>query len=354
MPSRRLRVRGAPASGTLARVSNPSSHAAAPPVSPALTQGPVLAHVVRCGVVESVHRGSAVVTNADGSIEQAWGDPTGLIFPRSASKPIQAAAMVAAGLDIAPHQLALVAASHSGEAFHLAAALEILHGAGLDETHLLNTPDYPVDEQARDEWIRAGHPKTSLAQNCSGKHSGMLATTAANGWDLATYLDPEHPLQQAITAAVARLSGTAVGAIAVDGCGAPLHGIPLTGLAHAFGRIAAAPAGSTEARVADAIRTHPEYLGGTRRGVTTLIRETPADQRLIAKDGAESVYAVGLGDGRGVAVKIADGHMRAKPVVLAAILRRIGVGSEAGYAALEDAPVLGHGQPVGSIVAVGI
>ena len=314
----------------------------------------MLAHVVRCGVVESVHRGSAVVTSADGSIEQAWGDPTGLIFPRSASKPIQAAAMVAAGLDIAPHQLALVAASHSGEAFHLAAALELLHGAGLDETHLLNTPDYPVDEQARDEWIRAGHPKTSLAQNCSGKHSGMLATTAANGWDLATYLDPEHPLQQAITAAVARLSGTAVGAIAVDGCGAPLHGIPLTGLAHAFGRIAAAPAGSPEARVADAIRAHPEYLGGTRRGVTTLIRETPADLRLIAKDGAESVYAVGLGDGRGVAVKIADGHMRAKPVVLAAILRRIGVGSEAGYAALEDAPVLGHGQPVGSIVAVGI
>ena len=107
-------------------------------------------------------------------------------------------------------------------------------------------------------------------------------------------------------------------------------------------------------RQADAIRAHPEYLGGTRRGVTTLIRETPADQRLIAKDGAESVYAVGLGDGRGVAVKIADGHMRAKPMVLAAILRRIGVGSEAGYAALEDAPVLGHGQPVGSIVAVGI
>jgi len=335
-------------------LSPASTPAPAPHVSPALAEAPILAHVVRCGVVESVHRGSAVVTRPDGSVEQAWGDPSGLIFPRSASKPIQAAAMVAAGLDLPPHQLALVCASHSGEAFHLATALEILHGAGLTEGHLRNTPDYPVDDLARDEWIRAGHPKTSLAQNCSGKHSGMLATAAANGWDLEGYLDPEHPLQRAITDAVARLSGTPVGAMAVDGCGAPLHGIPLAGLAHAFGRIAAAAAGTPQARVADAIRAHPEYLGGTRRGVTTLIRETPADLRLIAKDGAESVYAVGLGDGRGVAVKIADGHMRAKPVVLAAILRRIGVGSEAGYAALEDAPVLGHGQPVGSIVAVGI
>ena len=200
---------------------------------------------MRCGVVESVHRGSAVVTRPDGSVEQAWGDPSGLIFPRSASKPIQAAAMVAAGLDVPPHQLALVCASHSGEAFHLATALEILHGAGLTEGHLRNTPDYPVDDLARDEWIRAGHPKTSLAQNCSGKHSGMLATAAANGWDLEGYLDPEHPLQRAITDAVARLSGTPVGAMAVDGCGAPLHGIPLAGLAHAFGRIAAAAAGTT-------------------------------------------------------------------------------------------------------------
>lgn len=324
------------------------------PVSPALTDVPILAHVVRNGVVESVHRGTAVVTRADGSIEHAWGDPTGLIFPRSASKPIQASAMVAAGLDLPPHQLALVCASHSGEPFHLQTALEILHGAGLTEGHLRNTPDYPVDDEARDEWIRAGHRKTSLAQNCSGKHSGMLATAAANGWDLATYLDPDHPLQQAITATVARLSGGSVAALAVDGCGAPLHGIPLAGLAHAFGRIAAAPAGTPEARVADAIRAHPEHLGGTRRGVTTLIREAPAQQRLIAKDGAESVYAVGLGDGRGVAVKIADGHMRAKPLVLAAVLRRIGAGSEAGYAALEDAPILGHGKPVGSIVAVGI
>ncbi len=334
---------------------NPFARAPRPaPVSTALTEAPILAHVVRSGVVESVHRGSAVVTRPDGSIQHAWGDPTGLIFPRSASKPLQAVGMVGAGLNIPARHVALVCASHSGEPHHLSTAMEILRDAGLVESHLRNTPDYPVDEIARDEWIRAGNSKTSLAQNCSGKHAGMLAVSARNGWDLTGYLDPEHPVQRAITAAVERLSGGRVGVLAVDGCGAPLHGIPLAGLAHAFGQIAAAPGGSPEGLVADAIRAHPELLGGTRRGVTVLIREAPARQRLIAKDGAESVYAVGLGDGRGVAVKIADGHMRAKPVVLAAILRRIGAGSEAGYAALEDAPVLGHGEPVGSVVAVGV
>ena len=323
------------------------------PVSRALTEAPILAHVVRGGVVESVHRGSVVVTAPDGSIEAAWGDPSGLIFPRSANKPLQALAMLELGLRLEPHQLALACASHSGEDFHQRTALEILHGAGLGEADLRNTPDYPVDETERDGWIRAGRVKTSLAQNCSGKHAAMLATSAARGWDVRTYLDPEHPVQQAITASLERQAGH-VGAIVTDGCGAPQHGIPLQGLAHGFGQLAASPAGSPGALIAAAIRAHPDYLGGTRRQVTTLIREAPPEQGLIAKDGAESVYAVGLGDGRGVAVKIADGHMRAKPLVLAAVLRRIGAGSAAGYAALEDAPILGHGKPVGSIIAVGI
>ncbi len=324
------------------------------PVSRTLSEAPVLAHVVRSGVVESVHRATAVVTAADGSVEHAWGDPSGLVFPRSANKPLQALGLVEAGLDLSPHLLALACASHSGEAFHLEGVREVLRGAGLTEADLANTPDFPVDEQEREMWLRAGQPRTALAQNCSGKHAAMLATAVARGWPTSGYLDPGHPVQRGITATIERLLGGPVGALAVDGCGAPLHGIPLSGLAHAFGQVAAAPAGTAAARVAAAIRAHPEYLGGTRRQVTTLIRQAPPAQGLIAKDGAESVYAVGLADGRGVAVKVADGHMRAKPVVLAAVLRRIGVGSEAGYAALEDAPVLGHGEPVGSIVAVGI
>ena len=141
----------------------------------------------------------------------------------------------------------------------------------------------------------------------------------------------------------------------VDGCGAPIHAIPLTALARGFGRLAAATEGP-EARITGAIRAHPDYLGGTTRDVTALMRGVDG---LVAKDGAEAVYAVGLADGRGVAVKVADGSGRARSVVLAAVLRQIGVDATDSsatvdaFTALEHAPVLGHGQPVGSVVAVG-
>jgi L-asparaginase II len=314
---------------------------------PALAEAPVLAHVTRGGVVESVHRASVAVTASDGSVLQAWGDPHDPVFPRSSNKPLQSVAMVRAGLDLPPHHLALASASHSAEPFHLDAVREMLAAAGLTEADLQNTPDLPYDPEERDVWIAAGHAPRSLAQNCSGKHAAMLATCRVNGWDIATYRDPRHPLQQLMAQTIADLAGEPVAAMAVDGCGAPVMAISLAGLARAFGRVAAADPGTHEGRVADAIRQHPEYLGGTRRDVTALIQGT---QGVIAKDGAEAVYAVGLADGRGIALKIADGGQRARPVVLAAVLRRLGVESSA-YERLESAPILGHGQPVGAVVA---
>lgn len=315
-----------------------------------LEAAPVLAQAIRGGFVESVHRASVAVTAADGSLELELGNATDPVFPRSSNKPIQALAMVRSGLDVAPHHLALVSASHSGEDFHLNAVREILDGAGLTVADLQNTPDFPIDEQAKLEWIRAGHDKESLAQNCSGKHSGMLATCAAAGWDHTAYLDVDHPLQRACDATLAELAGEPVAATAIDGCGAPVMAVSLAGLARAFARIAGAAPGTDEARVADAIRSHPEFLGGTGRDVTTFIQRTPG---AIAKDGAEAVYAVGLADGRGIAIKVADGGQRARTVILAAVLRRLGVETGA-LQALEDAPILGHGEPVGSVVAVGI
>ena len=323
-------------------------------VSTALTEAPVLAHVVRGGVVESVHRGTVVVTAPDGSVEWAVGDPSGAVFGRSANKPIQASAMVRAGLDLPDRLLALACASHSGEPFHLEGAAAILAGAGRSEADLQNTPAYPIDEAEHDAWVRGGRPPSSLGQNCSGKHAAMVATCAANGWDVVTYCDLDHPLQRHITDVVVELTGEPMTAISVDGCGAPAHAYPLTGLARAFGRIAAASPATAEGRIAAAVRAEPAYLGGTHRQVTTLVREGGPTHGLIAKDGAESVYAVGLGDGRGVAVKIADGSSRAKPVVLAAVLRRLGLDLPTALAELEDAPVLGHGVPVGAVVAVGI
>ncbi len=318
-----------------------------------LYDAPVVAHVVRSGFVESVHHGSVVALGTDGpdgSTLFAVGDVTGPIFPRSAGKPIQALAMLRGGLDLDGELLALASASHSGEAFHLEGVQRILAGAGLREQDLQNTPDLPYDETEREAWIAAGRAATPLAQNCSGKHSAMLATCVAAGWDTATYREPQHPLQRLIAQTLTDVSGERVAATGTDGCGAPVMAVSLTGLARAFSHLAAAREGTDEARLAAAIRACPEWLGGTGRDVTALIRGVPG---LIAKDGAEGVYAAGLADGRAVALKIADGGQRARPVVMAAALRRLGIDADV-LDELANAPVLGHGQRVGSIDAVGV
>ncbi len=325
-----------------------SARSAATP--PPLADAPVVAHVTRGGFVESAHRGSIAVTAPDGSVTHAWGDVHDPVFPRSSNKPIQAVAMLRAGLTLPPQHLALACASHSAQPFHLDGVREMLADAGLTEADLQNTPGLPYDADERDVWVAAGRTARPLAQNCSGKHAAMLVTCRLNGWDLTTYRDTDHPLQRLMADTLADLAGEPVAATAVDGCGAPAAAVSLGGVARAFGRIASAEPGTPEAEVTAAMRAHPEFVGGTRRDVTALIRGTAG---LIGKDGAEAVHAVGLTDGRGVALKIADGSQRARPVVLAAVLRRIGVESTA-FDRLEDAPILGHGRPVGAIVAVGI
>ena len=321
-----------------------------------LYDAPVVAHVIRSGFVESVHHGSVVALGPDGpdgtngSTLFSVGDVAGPIFPRSAGKPIQALAMLRAGLDLDGELLALASSSHSGEPFHLEGVQRILAGVGLTEQELQNTPDLPSDESARRAWVASGREATPLAQGCSGKHAAMLATCVAAGWDTATYRDAQHPLQQLIAQTLADVSGERVAATGIDGCGAPVMAVSLTGLARAFSGIAAAPQGTDEARLAAAIRAYPQWLGGTGRDVTSLIRGVPG---LIAKDGAEGVYAVGLADGRAVALKVADGGQRARPVVMAAALRRIGIEADV-LDELALAPVLGHGLTVGSVDAVGI
>lgn len=309
----------------------------------------MVATVTRSRFVESVHRGCVVSLAPDGTPLLSVGDTTAPIFPRSANKPLQALAMLRAGLGLDGELLALASSSHSGEDFHLGGVLRILDAAGLGPDDLGNTPDLPYDEQARRAWLVAGKGPSALAQNCSGKHAAMLATCVAAGWDPAGYLDPAHPLQRLIGETLGELAGEHVTAEGVDGCGAPVVALSLQGLARAFGRLASAAAGTLEARVAGAIRAHPQWLGGTRRDVTALIRGIAG---LVAKDGAEAVYAVGLADGRGVALKIADGGQRARPVVLAAALRRIGVDAPV-LDELADAPVLGHGERVGAVTATG-
>jgi L-asparaginase II len=305
----------------------------------------VLAEVVRSDFVEGYHRGSVVALDTDGSELWRVGDPDHPVFPRSSNKPLQAVGMLRAGLDLDGQLLALACASHSGEAFHLDGARRILAGAGLDESALQTPPDYPVDEQEKVAYIRAGHAPSPIAMNCSGKHAAMLATCVANGWPLVSYLGPDHPLQLALHDAVADLAGEDIAAVGIDGCGAPLFALTLTGLARSFARLVTAPAGSAESRVAEAIRAHPAWLGGTRRDVSTLIAAVPG---LIAKDGAEGVYAAALADGRAIAFKIDDGGQRARPPVMVAALRRLGV-DVSGLDDLATTPLLGGGRRVGEI-----
>jgi L-asparaginase II len=305
----------------------------------------LLAEVVRSGFVEGGHRGSLVALAADGSRVLDLGEPDAPVFPRSSNKPLQAVGLLERGLDLDGELLALAAASHSGESFHLDGVRRLLASAGLDEGDLQTPPDLPVDEVEKLRYVAAGGTASPLVMNCSGKHAAMLATCVANGWPTATYLDPGHPLQQSLRATVERLAGETSPAVGVDGCGAPLFALSLTGLARAFVAVATAPAGTAEHRVASAIRRHPEWLGGTRRDVTALVAGVPG---LVAKDGAEGVYAAALPDGRAVALKIDDGGQRARPPVMSAALRALGVEA----AVLDDqgtAALLGGGVPVGAV-----
>ncbi|WP_308313976.1 asparaginase [Streptomyces sp. GbtcB7] len=304
-----------------------------------------VAQLVRGGVVEGIHYGSVVVLAADGSIDLQIGDIEAAFHPRSALKPVQAVAMLRAGLPLDGELLSLAAASHSGEERHLAGTRRILELAGVTEDDLRNVPDVPYDPVVRDAWIREGRLPSRLAQNCSGKHAAMLMTARLNGWSLDDYLDPGHPLQQAIAEIVEDLTGQAIAQVTVDGCGAPLFSVSLHGLARAAARITTAPAGTPEARVADAMREHAEMASGSGRDVAALMRAVPG---LLTKDGFEGVQMAALPDGRAVAVKIADGADRARGPVAAAALARAGV-APALLAEFGSVPLLGGGAVVGGL-----
>ncbi len=308
-----------------------------------------LAIATRSDLDESVHFGAAVGLGPTGDIEFAWGDPAVVVYPRSSLKPMQAVAMVRAGLRVSPDLLALVCASHDGTAMHQAAAERILHAAGLTAADLGNVPSLPLDEATAREVLRNGGGSTALQMNCSGKHSGMLATCVANGWAHdATYLDQDHPLQQAITASVDELCSEPHDHIGVDGCGAPTHAMSLLGLARAFRVIANGEAGAAGDEVYAAMVGNPVMVGGERRDVTTFMREVPG---LMAKDGADGVFAAALPDGRAIALKIADGANRARPPVMVAALARLGV-DVAHLAPLVEEKIMGHGRQVGVVRSI--
>lgn len=303
----------------------------------------VLVEVVRSGLVEDRHRGVAVRVDPNGEVLWSIGDPDVIVFPRSANKPFQALGMMRAGLPLKGAELALAAASHSGEPFQVDGVRAILAQAGLEASALQNPPALPGDPEEHLAALRAGRGPETILMECSGKHAAMLLTSVVNDWPIETYLEPDHPLQQAIAETFASSTDAPPDAVGIDGCGAPLLATTLRRLATATARLMRAPGGSDARRLLDAMVSHPEYLSGTRRDELRLMRAVPG---LFAKTGADSVLVAGLPDGSACALKIEDGGRRPRFVAMHRILEIAGVDAEILH---DRPPVLGGGKQVGEV-----
>jgi L-asparaginase II len=319
-----------------------------------------LATVVRNGFVESRHFGMAVALSPTGSVIFSVGDTDAVILPRSTAKPLQAVGALIAGAVLDGPATAIAAGSHTGEDRHVAVVDQILAAAGLDRAALGCPADRPEDEPTRFRLIAEGIKPEAVRMNCSGKHAAMLlgavaleqrnsvANSASGASAFSThYLDPAAPVQQVIQSEVERLTGASTDIITVDGCGAPLLGMPLSGLARAFSRLATAMPGTPDHQVAKAMREHPEYVGGRGHLNSDTMRLLPG---VLAKGGAEGVIAMATQDGHAVAVKVIDGNPRATTALALTLLEKCGA-DVTPAAGLRHVPVLGGGHPVGEIVS---
>jgi len=307
---------------------------------------PILAEVVRSGFTESWHRGAVAALAADGIQVIGVGGTAVPVFPRSANKPLQAVGMLRCRLELEGELLALAAASHSGEDFHVDGVRKILSGAGLGEDSLRCPAAWPLDLDAARRLIAAGGEPSRIRMNCSGKHAAMLATCVLNGWPTESYLAQGHPLQREILRTVEELADERVTATGVDGCGAPLFALTLAGLARAFRTMVLGPAGTPERRLAEAMRAYPEWISGTNRDERLLMGAVPG---LLVKGGAEGVVGFAFTDGRAGAIKIDDGMGRPRIPVTVATLRLLGAVVPDEFATV---PVAGGDAVVGEVRAI--
>lgn len=313
-----------------------------------------LVRVQRSGLDESIHVGDVAVVDADGTLVAFAGDPATKLFARSCMKPLQATVSLSlAPLDFPHPEVAVMCASHNGEPVHVDAVRSLLARAGVAE-HELQTPSArPWDDETR-----AAHPeRRSINSDCSGKHGGMLAACHARGWPTQTYRDRDHPLQRRVHAAVALAAGTDPLALGVDGCGVPVHALPLASMARIYARLAdpdrwgdaLAPG---VGRASTAMRAEP-YLVAGRNRVDTAVMQAAAD--VIVKGGAEGlICAAALGRGLGIAVKVADGSSRATAPALVRVLRLLDVLADRDLQVLDAfarPAVMGGGEPVGRLTA---
>lgn len=331
-----------------------------------MAESEILVEVIRGPLKESMHRGHIAVTNKQGEVLFSAGNPYYVTFARSTMKPIQAIPVLEAGAVEAfafqPEEIVLMCASHNGEKPHIEAVRTMLDKLRLDICTLQCGPHEPYHKPSADWMKQQGIAPSSLYNNCSGKHAGMLALAKLLGSPVETYMELSHPVQQRMLAVVSAMSGVAEKDLAVgtDGCGVPVFGLSLAALATAFARLGGTdgenPVRARACRqIVEAIRQHPFFLAGSGRFDTRLIEVTGG--RVIGKMGAEGVFAVAVPDRDiGLAVKIEDGSQRGLYPAAAEALRQLGLLSDAEYSALADVlqPALRNwkGTAVGEIKPV--
>lgn len=287
--------------------------------------------VTRGGVVESRHRVDAAVVSAKGELLDQSGNPGVFTWWRSCAKPFQVMPLVERGglqkLAWNDDQLALACASHGGEPEHVAIAESMLRSIGLEEGDLACGPHEPLSPRGARLLRESGHRITRLHNNCSGKHSAMLAQAHLSSLPTKGYERIEHEVQQNAMRAVALWTGmheSALG-VAVDGCGVPVFALPLANMALSYARLVSAAARGHEAaaRVVHAMTGNPFLIGGTDRFDTALMQACRG--KVLCKIGAEGVHTLALVDrGIGLAIKVEDGTQRAQYPAVLALLAQLG------------------------------
>ena len=328
----------------------------------------ILAHVIRGNTVESIHRGHLIVIDGDGKTVASVGDPSTVTFFRSASKAFQAIPCITSGaadaFGFTENEIALAAASHSGEVVHVALATRMLAKIGLSESDLKCGAHLPFSEVDAGHMVRAGEEPTQLHNNCSGKHVAMLALAKHIGADLATYDEIDNRVQKRILRCVAdfcEMSEDQI-AIGIDGCSAPNFAVSVEAMARSFINLIS-PSKFPEvtqnacSRIVSAMMKYPELIGGTGRLDTMLMQLAPG--QIISKVGADGVWLCGVlpsekyPTGLGIALKVEDGDdHRGRPVVAVEVLRQLGILSSSDLLDLSPMPIKSRrGDPVGYVVS---
>lgn len=303
----------------------------------------ILVEEYRGGVLECTHSGHLCGVDASGKVRYVAGNPQHVTYLRSAAKPFQAIPVLQHGIDdrygFTGKETAILAGSHRGEPFHIEAVESMLSKVGLGEELLVCACTYPLNIGARDNAVKQQQPKRRVYHNCSGKHTGILALSQGLGYDLGSYCDPAHPAQRQILRTLALLSEVPEEDIPIgtDGCGFPVHALPLDGVARAYLKLACPDLiADTQVRAAvqrmtALMHAHPEMVAGTDFICSVLLQ----DANIVAKGGAKGVYGFALKKERlAFALKVLDVSEEEWPLIAASVLEQLGYSNRATIEAL--------------------